>query len=150
MVAREQHLVGARREHRSEQRAASDLEAAENVGERAFKVMHRMRPGIECGKRVDQHELAVEPLEMIDKERPHHEILVGLVAPPHHRPERALRAFGDRQIERRECQRRRVFEIAWHQETPGRQHAHRKLIVAAGAQIIREQTRGLDRVVLVG
>ncbi len=77
---------------------------------------------------------------MIAEERPHHDVLVGLIAPPHHRPQRVIgRAAVDGHVERRKGQRRRIGEVARHQESAGRQQAHRETFVAAGAQIIGEQ-----------
>ena len=58
----------------------------EDRGERAFEILHGVGPGIEGRERVDQHDLAVEPREVLAIERPHHHVLVGLVAPLHHRP----------------------------------------------------------------
>ena len=77
---------------------------------------------------------------MIAEERAHHDVLVGLVTPPHHRPQRTVgRAAVGGDIERRKGQRRCISQIARHQEPPGRQQAHRKPFVAAGAQITSEQ-----------
>ena len=72
---------------------------------------------------------------MIAVERPHHHVLVGLVAPLHHRPERACgRAAVGGTVERREGERRRARKIARHQEAAGRQQAHGEALVAAGAR----------------
>ena len=80
---------------------------------------------------------------MVAKERADHHVLVGLVTPGHHRPERALGRYAIvRQIERRKGQRRGAGEIAWHQETPGWKQAHGEALVAAGAQVLGEQPRG--------
>ena len=51
----------------------------------------RGRPGIQRRQHVDQHDLPVEPGEMIAEERLHDMRLVGLVAPLHHGGERAAR-----------------------------------------------------------
>ena len=117
----------------------------------AFEVVHAPRAGVEGRERIDQHDLAVEPREMIAEERPHHHVLVGLVAPLHHRPQRARRGAvpSARQIERREGQRRRAREIARHQEAAGRQQAHGEALVAAGLQIVGEQLRGVSARLLV-
>ena len=137
---RKQNAIDPRPEQIAEQRAAADPEAIENAGERRFEIVQRFRSGVEGGERIDQHDLAIEPREMIAEERPHHDVLVGLVTPPHHRPQRTVGcgAIG-RHVERREGQRRRAREVARHQEASGRQQAHREAFVAAGAQIIREQ-----------
>ncbi len=47
------------------------------------------RPGIERLQRVDQHDLAIEPRDVLAKERLHHVCLVGFVASLHHRVKRA-------------------------------------------------------------
>ena len=76
---------------------------------------------------------------MVAEERPDDHVLVGLVAPPHHRrtasPPAARRLDGH--VERREGQRRRAGEIAGHQEAAGRQQAHGVALVAAGRADIR-------------
>ena len=106
---REQDAVDARPEQAREDRAAADAEAVENAGQRGFEIVQRLGAGVERGERIDQHDLAIEPGKMIAEERPHHDVLVGLVAPHHHRPQRALRrlAVGGH-VERRKGQRRRV------------------------------------------
>ncbi len=87
---------------------------------------------------------------MIPEERPHHDVLIGLVAAHHHRPQRSLRRLpADGHVERRKGQRRRVGETAGHQEAAGRQQAHRKPLVAAGAQILGEELCGGQRRLLV-
>ena len=74
-----------------------------------------MRP-----QHVDEHDLAIEPAEMIAKERPHDVRLIALEAPRHHGGERAAR---DRaplfERQRAEGEQRRAFEIARHQEAAG-------------------------------
>ena len=37
---------------------------------------------------VDQNDLAVETSKMIAEERPHHGVSIGVISPPHHRPDR--------------------------------------------------------------
>ena len=83
---------------------------------------------------------------MIAKKRPDHHVLVGLVTPHHHRPQRPFRgsAIG-RQIERRKGQRRGARKIARHQEAARRQQAHGETLVAAGAQVVGEQPRRRQR-----
>jgi hypothetical protein len=83
---------------------------------------------------------------MIAEERTHHDVLVGFVPTLHHRPQRAVGgAAVDGHLKRRKGQRRRISEIARHQETAWWQQAHRKTFVTAGAQIIREQFCGGER-----
>ena len=103
-----------------------------HLGQRVFEVAQRGRAGIERRQRVDEHDLPVEPGEMVAKERPHHMRLIGLVAPLHHRRQRAR---SDRLVlaerQRREGQGRRSFEIAGHQKAAGRQGRERVDVVAA-------------------
>ena len=107
-------------------------------------------PAVERGERIGQHDLAIEPGKMIAEERPHHDVLVGLIAAHHHRPQRSLRRLAaDGHVERRKGQRRRVGEIARHQEAAGRQQAHRKALVAAALQIAPEELCGRERRLLV-
>ncbi len=139
----EQDAVDARPEQAGEKRAAADAEAIENAGKGCFEIVQRLRSGVERGERIRQHDLAIKPGKMVAEERAHHDILVGLVAAHHHRPQRSLRRLAvDRHLERRKGQCRRVGEIARHQEAAGRQQAHRKALVAAGAKITREQLCG--------
>ena len=115
---------------------APGAEGAQHVGKRVLEVAQRRRPGIQGGQRVDQHDLAVEPGEMIAEERPHHMRLVSLVAPLHHRRHGARRdrvALAER--DRRKRQRRRTLEVARHQEASGRQGRERIDVVARPAQI---------------
>ena len=68
--------------------------------------------------------------------------LVGLVAPLHHRRERArgeCRAFFH--MQRREGQRRRSFELAGHEKAAGRQGGQRISLRSRRSQIGREQIR---------
>jgi hypothetical protein len=66
-------------------------EGAEHVGQRRLEVGDRRRPGIEGREHVDEHDLPVEPGEMVEEERPHHMGDIGVVAPFHHVGERASR-----------------------------------------------------------
>ena len=88
---------------------------------------------------------------MVAEERPHHDILVGLIAPSHHRPQRSIgRIAVLSHVERRKGQRRRAREIARHQEAARRQQAHGETLVAAGAQVIGEEFGGGERGLFVG
>ena len=68
------------------QLAALDPEAIQDPRQRRFEVGQRFRPGVERRERIDQHDLAIEPREMIPEKGTHHDVLVGLVTPHHHRP----------------------------------------------------------------
>ena len=65
---------------------APGAEAFEDLGHGALEVGDSFRPAVQRGQHVDQHDLPVEPGEMIAEERPHDMRFVGLVAPLHHRP----------------------------------------------------------------
>ena len=54
-----------------EERAPADVEAVMDRGQRRLQVVQRVRSGIERRQRIDQHDLPVEPGEMIAEERPH-------------------------------------------------------------------------------
>jgi hypothetical protein len=130
----EQNAIDLRPEQRAEQRAAADPEAIENSGQRRLEVDEGLRPRVERGEGIDQNHLAVKPGKMIPEERANHDVLVGLIAPAHHRPQRSSGCFAMfGHIERREGERRRTCEIARHQEAARRQQAHREALVAAGA-----------------
>ena len=151
LVAANRMRVDARAEDRGEARGPAGAKGAQHVGERVLEVAQRRRPGIQRRQRVDQHDLPVEPGEMIAEERAHHMRLVGLVAPLHHRRDRARGdrvAFAERN--RREGQRRRALEIARHQEPAGRQGRQRIDVVARLAQIGGEAFGDVARRILVG
>jgi len=122
LCRREQDAVDAWSEDRSEIGRASSAEGAHDFGQRILEILDRSGAGIECGERVDEHDLPIEPGEMIAKEWPRYVGLIGLVTARHHGRERAWR---DRRVivkrNRREGQRRRTGEIAGHQEPAGRQ-----------------------------
>ncbi len=146
----EQDSVDARAEDRGEARGPAGAEGAQHVGERVLEVAQRRGTGIQRGQRVDQHDLAVEPGEMIAEERAHHMRLIGLVAALHHRRHGARRdrvAFAER--DRRESQRGRALEVARHQEPSGRQGGQRIDVVARPAQIGGEAFGDVARRVLV-
>ena len=87
----EQDAVDARAEDRGERRGAAGAKRAHHLGQRVFEIAHRRRAGIQRAERVDQHDLPVEPAEMVAEERLHDMRLIGLVAPLHHRRERSRR-----------------------------------------------------------
>ena len=105
--------VDARREQARPEIVRAGPEAFEDLGHGAFEVGNGGLPAIQRGKNVDEHDLTVEPCEMIAEEGSHHMGLIGLVTPLHHRPQRAARktrfVLG---IERREGQRRRAGKVA--------------------------------------
>ena len=82
----EQDAIDPRPQSGTESRAAADAIAIENSGKRRFEIIYGFRSRIEGGECIDQHNLAVEPRKVIAKKRPNHEVFVGLVASPHHRP----------------------------------------------------------------
>ena len=126
--------------------AAPDPEGREHLVEGVLEVAQRRRSGIERGQRVHQHDLPVEPGEMVAEERFDHMALVGLVAALHHRGQRALdRLVALGQGQWREGQRGRAFEVARHQETPWRKRRERIAFRARRAQIGGEQFRRLPR-----
>ena len=47
-------------------------EGGEHVGQRGFEIAHRGRAGVQRRQHVDQHDLPIEPREMIAEERLHH------------------------------------------------------------------------------
>ena len=95
-------------------RGANSLLGALEIGDRGAAAVQR-------GQQIDQHDLPVESGEMIAEERPHHMRFVRLVAPFHHREERALRkSLFSLRIERREGEGWRSFKVARHQEAAWR------------------------------
>ena len=132
----DEDAVDAAREEVGEEIAVSLPEAAQNLGQRPLEVGHGAGAGIHCLHGVDQHDLAVEPGDVLAKERLHHMRLVGLVAPLHHGMERAGAGAATLQLGKRgEGQGGRALEIARHQEAPGRQRRERALVELAGPQV---------------
>ena len=118
------------------QLARPGRKAASTSVERPFKIAQSGRAGIQRREHVDEHDLPVEPGEMVAEEGLHDVRFVGLVAPLHHRAERVPRARmirGD--VERREGQGGRAFEIAGHQEPAGRQRGERMFVCPRLLQI---------------
>ncbi|MCY1309163.1 hypothetical protein D9M70_592300 [compost metagenome] len=97
----DQHLVDPACQEGGEPAVGSRAEAGEHVGKRLLEIEQRFRTVVDRLKRIDQHDLAVEPCEVFAKERAHHMLLVGLVAPLHHRPERTFRCAAIREIGKR-------------------------------------------------
>ena len=136
----EHDAVDTRREQARPQAVRSGPEAVEDLGHGAFEVGDRRLAAVQRGEHVDQHDLPVEPREMIAEEGPHHVGLIGLVAPLHHGEERAAReTLLALRVERREGERRRAFEIARHEEASWRQRRQRVSVGAGVAQIGLEQ-----------
>ena len=148
---REQDTVDARSDDRGEARSAPGAERLQHLGQRVFQIVHRRGAGIERPERVDQHDLPVETSKVVAKERPRHIGLVGLVAPLHHRRQRAWRDFltlVERQ--RREGQGGRPLEVARHEEAARRQARERVDVVARLAQVSGEEFGGGARRFLLG
>ena len=90
----EHDLVDPRTDQRAEQGILPDTETVEDRRQRIFEVEHGVRPGIERRQRIDQHDLAIEPREVLAEKRPYNELAISVVASSHHRPQRP----GGRQI----------------------------------------------------
>ena len=90
----DQDAVDAAREQVGEEAAAAGPEAAEDLGHRALEIGHRAGAGIERLHGVDQHDLAVEPGDVLAEERLYDMRLVGLVAALHHRLQRSRTGRG--------------------------------------------------------
>ena len=147
----EHDAVDAWREQARPQAVRSGPEAVEDLGHGAFEVGDRRLAAVQRGEHVDQHDLPVEPREMIAEEGPHYVGLIGLVAPLHHGEERAARkTLLALRVERREGERGRAFKIARHEEASWRQRRQRVSVGAGVAQIGFEQIGKSLRQHLVG
>ena len=107
--------------------------------------------GIDGRERIHQHDLAVEPREVVAEERFHHVRLVALEAAREHGAERAVRmdaGAGGRQ--RKERQQRRACEIAGQQEAAGAGSRERGIGCARVLQVAGEQAGAAERDLLVG
>ena len=82
----EQDAVDARAHQHAGEAVPAGAKTGEDRRERVFEVVQRRRSGIERRKGIDQHDLPVEPREVLAEERPHHRALIGLEAPLHHGP----------------------------------------------------------------
>ena len=85
----EHDAVDARGEQARPQAVRPGSETFEDLGHGALEIGHGGLTAVQRREHVDQHDLAIEPREMIAEEGPHHMRFIGLVAPLHHRPERA-------------------------------------------------------------
>jgi hypothetical protein len=136
---REQHPVGPGREQAGQDRVAAGPEGEEHPVEGLFQLHQRRRAGVDGGEHVDQHDLAVDALEMLAEEGAHDAGLVGFEAPFHQRAEASggnRRARGE--IQGGEGEGRRAREVARHQETAGRGGRHRLRAGAKGGKVALE------------
>ena len=60
----------------------------EDLGERGLEIGDRLGAGVEGAERIDEHDLPVEPREVVAEEGADHDLLVGLEAALEHRVER--------------------------------------------------------------
>ena len=100
------------------------LEPVRNTAQHGIECALQVGDGlaavVQGAEHVDEHDLAVEPAEMIAEERPHDVRLIALEAARHHGGERAARARALRiEGSGQKVSKRRAFEIARHQEAPG-------------------------------
>ena len=103
-------------------------------------------PPFSASQRVDQHDLAVEPGEMVAEERagPRRSCRPRSAAPSSRRATRD----GDAalaEVERREGERRRAVEVARHQEAARRHGRQARPVGADSPEIVGEQRRELPR-----
>ena len=137
---RKQDAVDLRTKQCGHEARAARAKRDEDFRQRGFEIAHGGWAGVQRRQRVDQNDLAIQPREMIAEEGLHHMRLVGLVAPLHHRGERAgakFHAFVDAQ--RREGEGGRAFEFAGHEKAAGRQRGQRVIVRARSAQISGEE-----------
>ncbi len=86
----EQDAVDARAEQRAGKRRAAGAEGGEDRGERAFEIAARASgPALKAASASTSTIWRSSRAKWSRIERPHHHVLVGLVAPLHHRPERS-------------------------------------------------------------
>ena len=143
----DQDAVDPAREKVGEDAAAPRPETGEDLRQRTLEVGHGAGTGVQRLQGVDQHDLAVEPGDMLAEERLHHMRFVGLVAPLHGGCERARGKTSFAEAgQRREGQRRRAFQVAGHEKTARRQRGKRPVVGLAGSQIggeaLRQAARG--------
>src|SRR5262245_61108496 len=95
-------------------------EAGEHALERALQIAERAWPGVDGGERVDEHDLPVEPGEVVAEERLHHVRLVALEAAGEHGAETAAAegSLGPGR-QRKEGEERGAGKVAWQQEAAG-------------------------------
>ena len=146
----EQELVDAPADERAEPRGAPDAEHAQHAVERVLQVGDGLAPLVHGAEHVDEHDLAIEPAEMVAKERPHDVRLIALEAPRHHGGERAAR---DRaplfERQRAEGEQRRAFEIARHQEAAGTRRVQHMVLGPRRLEVVGKEARALECNLLV-
>ena len=118
--------------------------------ERVLQVGDGLAPLVHGTEHVDEHDLAIEPAEMVAKERPHDVRLIALEAPRHHGGERAAR---DRaplfERQRAEGEQRRAFEIARHQEAAGTRRVQHMVLGPRRLEVVGKEARALECNLLV-
>src|SRR6185437_6806958 len=115
-------------------------EAFEDLSHGAFEIDDRLLAPVQRGKHIDKHDLPVEPRKVVTKKGSHNVAFIGLVAPLHHREQRAARKnFLILHVKRRERQCRRASKIAWHEKSSRRKRRERMWIGAHFAKISLEQ-----------
>ena len=88
----EEDAVDAAAEDGREPGARAGAEAGEDLGHGGAQVLDGARAVVDGAERVDQHDLPVEPGEVVAEERPDDDALVGLEALLEGAPERVRRA----------------------------------------------------------
>ena len=116
-----EHPLDPRREERGKKRVSSHPERREHVIECRLEIGDRARSSVQGRQQIDEHDLPIEPREMLPEKGQRHMGLVGFEARFHQRRERIARHGRFAKIERCESERGRSFEIAWHEETTWRQ-----------------------------
>ena len=107
-------------------------------------------PSFSGAEHVDEHDLPVEPAEMIAEERPHDVRLIALEAARHHGGER--RAPVARLVaegERTEGEQRRAFEIARQQKAAGPGRVQHMIVGTRRLEIGGKEVRSPQRHLLV-
>ncbi len=76
---------------RGQKAIAPGAEGGQHLGHGAAQILHRLRALMDRPQHIDQHDLPVDPGEMVAKERLHDARFVGVVAPLHLAPQAAAR-----------------------------------------------------------
>ena len=98
---------------------ATGAKSAQHIRHGAPQVLNRLRPLMHRAQHIDQHDLAVDPGEMIAEERLHDLGLIAFITPRHLAPQTAAQGRGGLR-QRGKRQHRTAGKVARQQKAPRR------------------------------
>src|SRR5262249_21166117 len=120
-------------------------ETCKHARDGVSEILDRLWSSIEGGKSIDEHDLAIKPCEVTEKEGLHDFRHVGIITPLHERAKARAREVHVRiDVERREGEERRAGKVARHQEATGWQRRQRYIATAAPREVRCEEHGGFE------